>query len=172
MLWDKTMDRSLALPEGLGTSFNPSLIQLELNDHSFAFKWNGCYTIFYFVMSIATALKISNNYMNFKHLNTNCMTLIKAYIWLTYFYGQLFLHQMHNIQQSLTLIPKVLEKNKIYLFDYLLGFKRWYHDLGHEQFQTLKDISIRTIEGAKIHLLWEETKGNKMDVNFYIILFQ
>lgn len=50
--------------------------------------------------------------MNFKHLNTNCMALMKAYIRPAYFYVQLFAHQMHNVQQSLTLVPKVPEKNK------------------------------------------------------------
>lgn len=70
-----------------------------------------------------------------------------------------------EVQQQHALLPHVLEK-KDGLFDYLLGFKCWYHDLRQEEFQALKDISISTMKHAKIHLLWEETKISTMHVDF------
>lgn len=60
----------------------------------------------------------------------------------------------------------VFLRKKDWLFDYLLGFQCWYHDLGQEKFQALKDISISTVKHAKIHHLWEETKISTMHVDF------
>lgn len=88
------------------------------------------------------------------------MSLIKVYI---RFFSSYILCSRSNrgtaeLQQQHALLPYVLRK-KDGLFDYLLGFKCRYHDLGQEEFQALEDISIRTIKHPKSHLLGEKTKN-------------